>query len=232
MSQKKRTDRNDEEAPQRTTRGDGARTRARIIDSAGRLIGANGFAETTSKAIAADAGVDLASINYHFGSRDGLYKAVLVEAHRRFITLDELQAIATGDGLPQDKLRRILDRLVTRALAPKEWNGNVLARELLSPGSHIEVLFEQEIGPKFRALSSVLSEISDIPVGDPALVRCAVSVGAPCAMIFVARRNDNPLSRRIEDMGKDELVDHHLSFALGGLQAIGRSHSAAVSGSD
>ena len=228
----KQSDPQDEKAPKRTTRVDGARTRARIIESAGRLIGTNGYAETTSKAIATAAGVDLASINYHFGSRDGLYKAVLVEAHRRFITLDELQAIAGDEGPPQDKLRRFLDRLVTRALAPKDWNANVLARELLSPGSHIEVLFEQEIGPKFRVLSSVLSEISGISAGDPALVRCAISVGAPCAMIFVARRNENPLSRQIDAMGKDELVDHLLSFALGGLQAIGRDHDKPVSRSD
>ncbi|AIT78929.1 TetR/AcrR family transcriptional regulator [Novosphingobium pentaromativorans] len=215
----------EKDTPQRTARVDGTRTRARIIESAGRLIGASGLAETTSKAIAAAAGVDLASINYHFGNRDGLYKAVLVEAHRRLITLDELQGIANGDRPPQDKLRQFLDRLVTRALTPRNWNGNVLARELLSPGSHIEVLLEQEIGPKFRVMSKVLSEISGIPVGDPALIRCAVSIGAPCAMIFVAHRNDNPLSRQIDAMDKDELVDHLLNFALGGLQAIGRNHA-------
>lgn len=46
---------------------------------------ANGFAGAPSKTIAAAAKADMASINYHFGNRDGLYRAVLVEAHHRII---------------------------------------------------------------------------------------------------------------------------------------------------
>ena len=65
----------------RVLRADGEVTRSRILEAAGELIALHGFAETPSKAIATQAGVDLASINYHFGSRGGLYQAVLIEAH-------------------------------------------------------------------------------------------------------------------------------------------------------
>jgi TetR/AcrR family transcriptional regulator, regulator of cefoperazone and chloramphenicol sensitivity len=61
----------------RSLRADGEATRAKILESAGRLFAAQGYAEATSKEIAADADVDLASINYHFGSRSGLYLTVL-----------------------------------------------------------------------------------------------------------------------------------------------------------
>ena len=66
----------------RGTRADGELTRARILETAGQLFAAHGFAGTPSKTIAAQAEVDLASINYHFGSRHGLYQATLAEAHR------------------------------------------------------------------------------------------------------------------------------------------------------
>ena len=55
----------------RGTRADGELTRTRILETAGQLFAAHGFAATPSKAIAAQAEVDLASINYHFGSRNG-----------------------------------------------------------------------------------------------------------------------------------------------------------------
>ncbi len=59
----------------RALRTDGEATYNRILETAGKLFATSGFAETSSKAIAAKAEVDLASINYHFGSRSGLYQA-------------------------------------------------------------------------------------------------------------------------------------------------------------
>ena len=49
----------------RAGRSDGDLTKSKILDAAGRLIAQDGFAKTTSKAIAKLAEVDLAAINYH-----------------------------------------------------------------------------------------------------------------------------------------------------------------------
>ncbi len=59
----------------RPMRGDGEQTRARIIETAGHLMAENGFAQTTSKSICEAAQVNMAAINYYFGSREGLYIA-------------------------------------------------------------------------------------------------------------------------------------------------------------
>ena len=56
---------------------DGRETEEKIIECAGQLIAEKGFASVTSKEICRAAGVKLAAVNYHFGSRDGLYLAVL-----------------------------------------------------------------------------------------------------------------------------------------------------------
>ena len=70
--------------PARGLRSDGEATRTRILEAAGELFATTGYAETSNKAIAAHAQVDLASINYHFGNRSDLYQAVLTEADRKF----------------------------------------------------------------------------------------------------------------------------------------------------
>src|SRR3954463_6310084 len=100
----------------RRPRADGAVTRARILECAGALFAATGYAETTSKAIAAAAGVDLASINYHFGSRTGVYQAALVEAHRRLITLDVLEGLERSELPARAKLSQLIEALVNSAL--------------------------------------------------------------------------------------------------------------------
>lgn len=209
----------------RTPRTDGDATRARIIEAAGHLIGDKGFAETTSKAIAAKAEVDIASINYHFGSRDGLYDAVLVEAHRRLISVTELDVIVNAQEPPQARLRKLLELILSRAMGERSWNAHVLARELLSPSSHLDVLFAEEIPPKFRLMARLLSEITGFPTGDPRLLRCAISVGAPCAVLFVAGRISNPMTEKIMQVAPDAVLDHLYTFAIGGLEAIKREYA-------
>src|SRR3954451_3379612 len=114
----------------RRRRADGTGTRDRILKCAGELFAATGYGDTTSKAIAAAAGVDLASINYHFGSRTGLYQAVLVEAHRRLITLDLLEELERSRQPARVKLERLIEAFVASALAPHGWHSRVLAREI------------------------------------------------------------------------------------------------------
>ncbi len=48
------------------------RTRALILDAAERLYAERGFADVTLRDIVAAAGVNLAAVNYHFGSKDEL----------------------------------------------------------------------------------------------------------------------------------------------------------------
>lgn len=53
-------------------------TRDRILDAAERLFAQNGFDLTTLRALTAEAGVNLAAVHYHFGSKERLFEAVLV----------------------------------------------------------------------------------------------------------------------------------------------------------
>lgn len=51
-------------------------SRTRILDAAERLFSGRGLEGVSVREIAAAAGLDLAMINYHFGSKLGLYRAV------------------------------------------------------------------------------------------------------------------------------------------------------------
>ncbi|WP_339487249.1 TetR/AcrR family transcriptional regulator [Pseudomonas sp. EL_65y_Pfl2_R95] len=210
----------------RSSRVDGEVTRARILESAGRLFAKTGFAETTSKAIAAEAKVDLASINYHFGNRAGLYQNVLAEAHRRIISLDDLLKIAARDEPAETKLWSFFAILVDAAQAGRGWQSGVLAREVLSPSSNLQVLFTEEVQPKLAVILGILSEITAIPASDPALVRCLISTAAPCLMLLVASNGlPGPVSH-VLTMPKQQLTSHLHSFALAGLKAIAHECSA------
>lgn len=208
----------------RSIRADGEATRTRILEAAGELFAAHGYAETTSRAIATRAGVDVASINYHYGSRSGLYQAVLAEGHRRLISIMDLQGLAGADMPPGEKLEKLFAHLVERAAKDKGWNIRVLARELLAPSSHLEALLRQEVLPKFLVVKRLLSDITGIPVEDPALIRCLVSVAAPCAMLLVIGRSVPGPLRDVLQMPAATLSRHLRTFAIAGLEAVSRDY--------
>ncbi|WP_282269982.1 CerR family C-terminal domain-containing protein [Stenotrophomonas sp. PS02298] len=208
----------------RGPRTDGEATRARLLEAAGQLFSQQGFAETTSKAVAQLAAADLASINYHFGSRNGLYQAVLLEAHRQLLDLDDLQRIAGSALNPEQRLYELLAGLVQRAQQPEAWAPRVLARELLAPSSHLQVLMEEAIPPKMMAVAQILSEISGIPATEPALLRCLLSVAAPCMMLIVIGRDvPGPLQAVVQGPSQPLLAHLH-RFAIAGLQAVGEDY--------
>src|SRR5712691_3142440 len=60
-------------------------TRQRLIEGTLRSLKANGLSGTTSRAIAAAAGVNLGGITYHFGSKDELVAQALLVAIRGWI---------------------------------------------------------------------------------------------------------------------------------------------------
>src|SRR5580765_5251639 len=74
-------------------------TRTRILDAAEELFMQHGFEGASMRLLTAKAGVNLAAINYHFGSKDALIEAVFRRRldpmnAARIAELDRLEAAA------------------------------------------------------------------------------------------------------------------------------------------
>jgi len=72
-------------------------TKARILDAAETLFMEHGFEATSLRLFTAAAGVNLAAVNYHFGSKEELFQAVLTRRldpmnQARLALLDRYQA--------------------------------------------------------------------------------------------------------------------------------------------
>jgi len=90
-------------------------TRRRIVEAAERLFAHQGIEETSLRAITKEAGVNVAAIHYHFGSRDELLREVLDRTiaplnRRRAELLDAALAEHGGGPLPVEELLRALLR--------------------------------------------------------------------------------------------------------------------------
>ncbi|MFD6177223.1 MULTISPECIES: TetR/AcrR family transcriptional regulator [unclassified Isoptericola] len=101
--------------PTQATRTKAAGNRAALLASARDCLRDRGYARTTARDIATGAGVSLAAIGYHFGSKEALLDAALVEALRDWG--DALEAIGTEDlgTSPAERFRAVWGRVIASA---------------------------------------------------------------------------------------------------------------------
>jgi AcrR family transcriptional regulator len=107
-------------------------TKERILEAAEALFMAHGYEATSLRAITAAAEVNLAAVNYHFGSKEELFEAVLTRRldpmnQRRVALLAKLEDEAAPGPVPCE---RILSALLVPALElardPERGGGNFL----------------------------------------------------------------------------------------------------------
>ena len=86
-----------------------AATKDRILDAAEGLFMEHGFEATSLRSITAAASVNLAAVNYHFGSKEELFQAVLTRRldpmnQRRLALLDRFERDATPAPLSCERI--------------------------------------------------------------------------------------------------------------------------------
>jgi AcrR family transcriptional regulator len=112
--------------------------REALLEGAKRCILEKGYAHTTARDIVAASGTNLASIGYHFGSKDALLDAAILDS---FDDWDDDVDAAMGehhDGPPVDRLAAFLDVVVDRvrtdrplAAASLQWVAQIEFSELV-----------------------------------------------------------------------------------------------------
>ena len=92
----------------------------RILDAAEQLFAEKGFAETSLRLITSKAGVNLAAVNYHFGSKKSLIQAVFTRFLNPFVTsLEQELDRQQQAGITDPSLEELLEMLVRLVLAVK-----------------------------------------------------------------------------------------------------------------
>ncbi len=85
--------------------GDPAETRRGILEAAEVCFASAGFAGATTRQVASRAGVNVATLHYHFGNKEGLYRAVLGRAASGSLP------VADGAGAPAERFSRLIGQL-------------------------------------------------------------------------------------------------------------------------
>jgi AcrR family transcriptional regulator len=203
-------------------------TRSRILDAAESLFMAHGLEATTLRQITTEAQANLAAVNYHFGSKDGLIEAVFrrrvnVLTDECLQALNQLEAVA-GDSPVRPS--QIVDAFfgATLRLAADHENGGanfmrLLSRTYTEPTESVRSFLSREYAEVVRRYREALFRaLPDVPK-DEILWRLHFMLGA---MSFAVSGTDalNLLGEgRLAACDADTLRARLMSFLLGGLRA-------------
>jgi AcrR family transcriptional regulator len=212
--------------PARVTRASKA-TREKIIKAASRAFARNGYDGASIRTIVAAADVNQAAINYHFGSKDGLYRAVLQAA---LLALMNDDGAGRGDGAlsREAALRRFLRQQLRPMISGDELSAyvRIFSWETLKPSPVFRKFMAREAVPFFATATELVRRFLPDGASDEQAVVGALWLFGQCS-IFV--RNAQQLSRppfrlTLDERFVDWLADTMAAWAAGGL---GRLPAAA-----
>jgi len=137
-------------------------TRTRILEAAEELFMQHGFEGTSMRLLTAKAGVNLAAVNYHFGSKHALVEAVFRRRLdpmnvARIAELDKLEAEATAPS-PEAIIRAFIApglRLMADAKDGRNFT-RLLGRTYTEPNKAVRQLIGQMYAPAMQRYKSAL----------------------------------------------------------------------------
>jgi len=161
--------------PRRAVRR-GADTRQALILAGLALFGEHGPDGTTTRMLAAHSGANVASIPYYFGSKEGLYLAVVeyiverVQSHLAEAVQPVRQRVERG-GLTRAEARDALVS-VMQAMAsmfvesdePRAW-AQIIVREQSRPTAAFDVLYQGQIQPMQSLIAALVAAATGLHAG-------------------------------------------------------------------
>jgi AcrR family transcriptional regulator len=143
-------------------------TKDRILDSAENLFSKDGYKGTSMRAITGKAGVNLASVNYHFGSKKALLDAVI---KRRIVPLNKIrkqrledvrrQAHEAGKKADVSSILRAFIEPTLKFMDSGTGARNFVAlisRSISDPDNTVRTVFHRYIISLFNLFFDVMSE--------------------------------------------------------------------------
>jgi AcrR family transcriptional regulator len=194
-------------------------TRARLVDAAREVFSQHGFQGATVREICRRADANVAAVNYHFGSKEGLLAEAL-----NFTRLAALQtANIAAAASPEVRLRMFIRDFMLMLLDEKSASRQcrMMARELADPTPALDKIVREALAPLHEFLEHLVREIVGDTVSETELRRCVFSILGQCSFYY----HSEPVLQRLHPELRydpdeiDAIAAHIADFSLAALLA-------------
>jgi AcrR family transcriptional regulator len=165
----------------------GEETRARIVATALRVFGEEGFNKASTRQIAADAGVNPPALQYYFGGKEGLHRACAQHIIDRMLSVvspaltqaQQMRRTATREEAI-DALCALLDAMADGLVAAgsEGWSRFITRGKADGAGPAMEMLRENIGMPILQAVANLISLVTDRdPADEITRIKAAAILG-------------------------------------------------------
>ncbi len=197
--------------------------REKILDVAEEFFREGSFVDVSVRDLTEKAGVNVASVNYHFGSKRKLYLEVL---RRIFASFAQMKITKLGQEFPQDKapdLRKLIETYVgiylgsEEALQRTQGFLSLIARELSDDSDAMELLMEELVIPVNALMKQAIHKARP-QMDEKHIALCLSSITgqafhfARCPAAIQSLTGETPSETQPGDLAK-----HIVEFSLRGI---------------
>jgi len=135
--------------------------RSRLLKAAAVVFARDGFEKASLRGICCKARANLAAVKYYFGSKEGLYREVLLECHREALAHESPVTLADGAS-PEDTLRRWIHFCLQFILFKRASNplmGQIMAHEMRQPTPCLNDFIKLVVRPFHEELRRIVAAV-------------------------------------------------------------------------
>lgn len=204
-------------------RDDTDATRAKLLEAASITFSEVGYRAATVRDICKRAGANVASVNYHFGDKLGLYTEVLKNSSAPAVQLQIRTAIAHSTS-PEDQLRIFVRGMFDKMLSSDRpaRHMKIMLQELANPTPALTIVVNQVIRPQYEQLCGIVGAVLNQPPNSSVTRLCVHSLIGQVTHYFHTRAVMLQLwpQFRMNAERLDEITNHITRFTMAGLSAI------------
>jgi len=199
--------------------------RERLLQTALEVFAEQGFKNTTVRDICFQADVNVASVNYYFGSKQKLYEDV---CRHSVGAAGEAPPIFPLDdtAAPEEQLSCFIQQFMRTILlrGSSSLQGKIMAREMMEPTQALQIIVREIIRPRQKQLSAIIGEILGDSADEALLRRCCFSIVGQCLYYRFARVVAQELQPNLDFDEKTvaEIAQHITLFTMQALRGIAR----------
>lgn len=205
-----------------TTTKESSSTKDQLLESAVGLFAEKGFRDATCSEISRRAKANIAAINYHFGSKENLYRLSLRRAFEIANAKYPFQANLPEDAPSEDQLFANMNAIIRRNFddGPSGYLNRIMAHQVSNPTAPQSLVIEEISTLQGNHLRKIISSIIG-PMSPQALEAAKTNIIALCVFPRLAPAMRQHLFPEVPDEKQlTEFVQHQYQFALAGLQSL------------
>jgi AcrR family transcriptional regulator len=200
----------------------------RLLESAQDVFAEEGFRDARIQDICERADANIASVNYHFGSKEDLYSQAWRKAFEESLEKYPPNGDVPDDAPAEERLRGRIRSLIERISDPDHQDFLFAHKEMANPTPLGGKVLKECIQPLVNGTIDLLRELLGPDVSEQTVEYCERSIVSQCLHLLHLQRKEEMIAESDADLDPefptiddvDSYADHVYRFSLAGIRSI------------